>query len=853
MLKTVIKRDGSREDFTPAKINGWGEWAAKNLGAYVDWADVVMSAVGPLPDEVHSRDLQNAVIKECLERDTYAHNRMAGRLYTSVLHKDLYGDYKSANGKNSLPTIAEVHAMLADVGYMRELNYSAEEYAAIEKFIDHKRDFSYAHFQLHQIRFKYALRDRTGRQGEFESPQFVFMRMAMALAETQPAKRRLEDVRNFYDLFSRNVINAPTPNYVNLGTKLNGYASCCLYTTHDTASSLAVGDHIGYTMTVQSAGIGSNVQTRSIGDPVRGGLIKHQGKTPYYRAMQTAVSANIQNGRAGACTTYYPAFDPEVNTLVRLKNPRTPESKKIRGMDYNQMSNLFFATKVALDEPVFLFNTFTAPDLYAAFYSGDRERFAELYAKYEADDSFVKNYVPAREILLTEEKEAYETGRAYISFMDEINRHTPYVDPIYLSNLCAEIVEPTYGYDNMRQLYTDGPVATTVFRDTNGTLHRMNTVDPVYTRIFKYTISAPEVEVGMEIALAEGGPYFQVAEIVECNREPEVAMCSLAAIIITNVKNDEEYAKACYYALLMIDKCIHMSDYPLDHVGYAAKMRLAAGVGITDLAHHMARKKLKYSSLAGKEEIHRVAERHSYFVTRASLELARELGNCPWSHRTKWARGWLPIDTYNRNVDQIVQVPYQYDWEQLRAEIIEQGGIRNSALVAHMPGESSSKASGVANGLYPVRELTMIKTDNNLTTYWCAPHSDKLGRHYELAWDIPTADLIDCYAIEQKFCDQAISADLYRKITGSEKVTSTEIIANYTRMAVAGMKTRYYTNTHTAGADIERDTEGRAVGLVEMVNGDAAMAEPELSAEEAAELEAAYASDGDCGSGGCKM
>ena len=860
MLKTVIKRDGSQEPAQPAKLNGWSEWSAGEFGSYVDWVDIAMCTAKDLPEVCTSRDLMTALIKECLERDSYYHNRMAGRLYAATIHKDLYGVTlrKGKADKGKMPSVQEVHAKLQAVGYMRELDYDLAEYAEVNSYIKHSRDFKYAHYQLHHIRYKYALRNRiTGE--ELESPQFVFMRMAMALAETQPRERRMSDVKNMYELFSRNVINAPTPNYVNLGTHLNGYASCCLYTTHDTAHSLAVGDHIGYMMTVQSAGIGNNLQTRSIGDAVRGGLIKHQGKTPYYRSMQTAVSANVQNGRAGACTTYYSAFDPEVNTLVRLKNPRTPAAKQIRGMDYNQMSNLFFVEKVAKDEEVFLFNIKTAPDLHAAFYSSDTAKFKEIYDRYEKDPNFKKTYVRAREILLTEEIEAYETGRAYVSFMDEINRHTPYVDTIHSSNLCAEVVEPTEGYNDMQELYTAGPVSKVRFRDERGEIHEIMAVDPVWPVDRSYAISAAEIKRGMVLALASDksdgtkAQRYTVSEILLLQKEPEVALCSLGGIVITNVQNDAEYELAMYYTLLMVDKCIHMSDYTLPHIGYTAKNRMAAAVGIMDLAHHMARKKLKYSSPAGKEEIHRVAERHMYFAIRASLRLAKELGNCPWSHRTKWARGWLPIDTYNRNVDKIVQVPYQYDWETLRGEVVEQGGIRNSALVAFMPGESSSKASGTANGLYPVRELTMIKTDNNLTTYWCAPHSDKLGRHYELAWDISTADMIDCYGIVQKFTDQAISADLYRKITGSEKITSSEMIQNYIRMALVGMKTRYYTNTHTAGAFLEEDADGRKVGLASGVEAElAAIGASVLAQPETAEVDE-FESGRGCASGACDL
>ena len=185
---------------------------------------------------------------------------------------------------------------------MVKLNYSDEEYALCESIIDHSRDLKMAHYQLKQIRNKYSLKNKS-LGIEYETAQFVYMRMAMALAENE--KDKMDAVKNFYDFFSQHKINAPTPNFVNLGTKLNGYASCCVYTTDDNIPSLAAGDHIAYIMTSQSAGIGAHVKTRSLKEPIRKGSIEHQGKIPYYKAIVAMTGANLQNGRGGAATVHY--------------------------------------------------------------------------------------------------------------------------------------------------------------------------------------------------------------------------------------------------------------------------------------------------------------------------------------------------------------------------------------------------------------------------------------------------------------------------------------------------------------------------------------------------------------------
>ena len=522
----------------------------------------------------------------------------------------------------------------------------------------------------------------------------------------------------------------------------------------------------------------------------------------YLDSLKGAVKANLQNGRGGACTVYYSGYDPEVKMLSQLKNPMTPAAKQIRAMDYSFVSNKLMGRKASLNQDVFLFNIFTAPDLHHAFYSADQDEFERLYGLYEADPNFKKTYVNAREIILSVLNEGYETGRAYLAFADEINRHTPYKDPIYSSNLCSEIVEPTYGYEHMLDLYTSEAVGYNLVQNQFGEVMRLTVNDAVMSSRGKWDSG---LSVRQGDAFAYQGVSYQAREIKDRKEEPEVALCSLAGLVISNIHSDEEYEEAMYYALLMIDVCIHKSEYALPHVGFTAKARMAAAVGMMDLAHYLAKRKLKYSSVEGKEEIHRVAERHMYFAVKCSLRLGQELGNAPWIHRTKYADGWLPIDTYQKRVDTIVQVPLQYDWEALRGGVKANRGIRNSSLVAYMPGESSSKASATCNSIYPVRETAIMKTDGNLTIYWTAPDSDRPGYHYESAWEIPTKDMIEVYGIFQKFTDQAISADLYRKIEGSEKITTDEMFEDYRHMLRMGLKTRYYMNTHTAKAVVLDD------------------------------------------------
>lgn len=733
MLKTIVKRDGSSEPFSPNKINGWGTWAAKTLGTSVDWGSVVLDAVSQCPEECSSLQLQETLISVSLSRKTWEYNRMAGRLYAALLERLIY--------PNGRPSVKMLHSEMFDAGIMVKLDYSDAEYEDIEQIIDHKQDLKYPHYQINQIRFKYALRNKLTKK-EYETPQFVYMRMSMALAEKLPKADRLQHIKNWYGHFSHNRLNPPTPNFVNLGTKLDGYASCCLYTTADTAPSLAAGDHIAYMMTVMSAGIGSHIKTRSIGDPIRGGLIEHQGKLPYYRSMVGAISANLQNGRGGASTVYYTAYDPEVEVIQKLRHPMTPQSKRIAGCHYNFGSNKFFAKKVARNEDYSPFSYADNKELYEAQYSKDTEKFETLYSEWE---KVAKTKLNAREVFLGAATQSYETGVQYLHFTDALNKHTPFKDTIYSSNLCAEVALPTRQFNSVAELYRE-------YQEGDG----------------------------------------------------EIGLCSLAGIIVSNIENDEQYADAAYYALLMIDVCIHKSHYVFKNLETTAKSRLSAGVGILGLAHRMAKEGFAYDDQAGRNFIHTLAETHAWHLINASLRLGKELGNAPWMHKTLWPTGWLPIDTYGKRVDELITVGNKRDWDLLRKQIIENGGIRNSVVSCHMPGESSTIAAGTTNGVYPIRDLYIMKTNDTQVNHWAAPDGTKLKKNYQSAWDISTTDMIKVYAVIQKWTDQAISADLFVKIHGDQKISSTAIINDYLDLVKYSCKTRYYVNSLTSeGVDLD--------------------------------------------------
>ncbi|MFN3478536.1 MAG: ribonucleotide reductase N-terminal alpha domain-containing protein, partial [bacterium] len=293
----VTKRNGEKEKFDFSKILKWEKWASSNIED-VNIKEITLSVLNNIEDNISTQDIQLKIIQECLKKRKFNYYLLAGRLYAVYMRKKIYNEEK-----DNVPSLYKLHTFLQEKGLLRKLNYTEEEYDYIDKnIIDHNRDFNYTYIQVYQMLHKYSLSDRVNKI-LYETPQFVFIRMAMALSENE-GDTKLESVKKFYDYFSLNKINAPTPNYINLGTNHNGFISCCLYTAGDTAKSLSIGDHIAYVMTFMSAGIGSFINSRSINDPVKNGFIKHKGKLPYFKSLASAVNANLQGGRGGASTSF---------------------------------------------------------------------------------------------------------------------------------------------------------------------------------------------------------------------------------------------------------------------------------------------------------------------------------------------------------------------------------------------------------------------------------------------------------------------------------------------------------------------------------------------------------------------
>ncbi|UDW09952.1 ribonucleoside-diphosphate reductase subunit alpha [Escherichia coli] len=733
MITKVIKSDGSEVVFDPERLNKAAIFGDDGNG---NWSHIALDAYRRLYDGCTTKEVNQAIIDACISRKDEAHARMAGRVLVGQIYKEAFG------GFTKIPSLPNFYHRMVDSGYWEDMKYTGLELTALEAVIDHSKDLSYGYAVLKQFRDKYGIKDAVN-DILFESPQMMFMGMAMAVMKNMPKARRIKDVTKLYTYLSDLKINAPTPYLNGLRTGKTGYASCCVIKADDTAKSIGVAREVAYTMTVNQAGIGYYLASRSIGDGVRGNTIKHMGKLPYYRGIDAGVKENRQQSRGGSATVSFLALDPQIDELIRLRNPMTVTSKRINTMDYSVGINKSFVNRVAKNLDWMLVSYKDAPQLHDGMFTMTMEEFDSEVDKIAKDASIPKTWIKARDLAIEIITQRTETGRLYVYWTDEMNRHTPFKEIIYSSNLCCEISLPTKGYSDMRNL-------------------------------FKYD--------------AEDG---------------EVALCFLASLVAGRVK-PEEYEDVAYYTVLMIDNVMDIMTYPYENMESTVKKRRSIGVGITNVAHYIATHRVPYGSPESKQLVHDLAELHSYSLHKASLRLAKERGVCEWIGKTKYPSGWLPIDTYNKAIDSVVEDPtLKQDWESLRKEIIDFGGIRNSVLEAYMPNESSSLATNTTNGIYPVRDHVIFKKSPQGQVLFIVPDYEELKDYYTSAWDTPTNDMIDIYALFQKFTGQTISADLYLDYTKQKdgKISMKEQLGYLIKATKVGMKTWYYLNSKVGAGD----------------------------------------------------
>jgi ribonucleoside-diphosphate reductase alpha chain len=622
--------------------------------------------------------------------------------------------------------------------------YSDDEWEKINTFIKHDRDENLTYVAMEQLRGKYLCQNRVS--GEiFETPQMCYILIAASLFQDYPVSSRLQWVKDYYDAISLHDISLPTPVMAGVRTPQRQFSSCVLIETDDSLDSINATAAAVVKYVSQKAGIGiGGGSIRAIGSPIRKGDAYHTGIIPFYKHFQSAVKSCSQGGvRGGAATIYYPVWHLEVEDMLVLKNNKGTEENRVRHMDYGVQFNKLMYERLITGGDITLFSPADVPGLYEAFFA-DQDKFRELYETAERNTRLRKKTVKASDLFSAFMEERKNTGRIYLQNVDNANDHgafLPELAPIRQSNLCAEIDLPTKP-----------------LKDLN---------DP----------------------------------------EGEISLCTLSAINWGNIRTPADFERVCRLAVRGLDALLSYQNYPILAAQLSTEKRRPLGVGIINFAYWLAKHDLTYQNIDadGLALVDEWAEAWSYYLIKASADLATEFGAPSGNMETKYGHGITPNQTYKKDLDELIPHVERMDWDTLRAQL-KDTGIRNSTLMALMPSETSAQIANATNGIEPPRSLISVKQSKHGVLKQVVPEFKRLKNKYDLLWDQQSPEgYLKIMAVLQKYIDQGISINTsYNPIFfDDEKIPMSTMLQHMLMFYKYGGKQLYYFNTNDGQGELD--------------------------------------------------
>jgi ribonucleoside-diphosphate reductase alpha chain len=581
------------------------------------------------------------------------------------------------------------------------------------------------------------------------------MLIAMTLFSKYDKETRLEYVKAYYDAISTFEISLPTPVMAGVRTPQRQFSSCVLIETDDSLDSINATTSAVVKYVSQKAGIGIGAGAiRAIGSPIRSGDATHTGVIPFYKLFQSAVKSCSQGGVRGGAATLY---YPIWHTEIE----DMLVLKNNKGTEENRVRHMDYGVQFnkLMYERLLTggdITLFSPHDVPGLYdaFFADQDKFKELYETAERNTRIKKRSVKAMDLFSAFATERKDTGRIYLMNVDHANTHGAFVED----------------------------------------------VAPVKQSNLCCEINLPTK------------PLTSVDDA-----EGEISLCTLSAINWGVIKDFKQMQRVCNLAVRGLDALLDYQSYPVLAAQLSTMKRRPLGIGIINFAYWLAKNDSTYQD-PNLELIDEWAEAWSYFLIKASADLAVEKGECPGTVETKYGRGLTPNQTYKKEVDELVKHQERQDWKGLRKQLKETG-IRNSTLMALMPAETSAQISNSTNGIEPPRSYISVKQSKHGVLKQVVPGYPRLKNKYDLLWDQKSPEgYLKIMAVLQKYIDQGISVNTSYNPEhyDDEKVPMSVLIKDIITFYKYGGKQLYYNNTNDGQGELDTEQKLDALEITEV-------------------------------------
>jgi ribonucleoside-diphosphate reductase alpha chain len=749
---TVVKRSGHRE---PLALEKWQTQIAKVCAGIADVSQSMVEIKAQLHfyDGITTKEIDGITLRAIVDLIDVESNPDVGHTnYQYVAGKQRLSMLrKDVYGSYDPPHLYDIVKTNVATGlYTPELLewYSEDDWNRMHDMIDHAKDESYSYAAVEQLIEKYLVKNRSTGQ-TYETPQVRYMvAAATVFHKEEPNTARMRYIKEYYTAASDGLFTLATPVLAGLGTPTKQFSSCVLIRSDDDLDSIFASGEMMAKYASKRAGIGLEIgRLRPLGSPIRGGEIMHTGMIPFLKKWFGDLRSCSQGGiRNASATVFYPIWHLQFDDLIVLKNNQGTEETRVRHMDYGVVLSAFFWRRFKNKENITFFDPNQVPDLYEAFYK-DTALFETLYVKYEKDSSLRKKTMAAEEVFKSGIlKERTDTGRIYLVFIDNVMDQGPF--------------------------------------------------DPEYHTIYQSNLCC-------EILLPTR-PFKRLDD-----EEGRIALCTLGSINWGAFRHPEDMRRACRVLQRSLCNILDYQDFLSIQSQLSNDEIQPLGIGITNLAYWHAKRGLEYGEKDALAEVKSWMEHQAYYLTEATVELAKERGRCRDSDKTRYGKGIFPWELRAKGVNELTDFTPDpaLDWNTLRGNM-RAYGVRNATLMAVAPVESSSVVINSTNGIEMPMSLISVKESKAGSLTQVVPEYHKLKNKYQLMWaQKDCVGYLKTAAVLAAYIDQSISTNTFYNPAhfADRKVPTTLIAKNLMQAHHWGIKTFYYSLINKQGAKAAKE------------------------------------------------
>ena len=759
----IIKRDGREEPYNEEKLRKVINWATEGKEAFTN--QILEGLNIKINDKMKIEVLYDELINTAVNMISPLYpiyDTIAEKLYLMKIYKETCGLKKIGSYphiKNFLKKGIKYKIYDKDIIKL----FTDKELDKINSMIEPDRDLLFTYKGLAIFYKKYC--KNIGNK-KLELPQITYMAAAMFSFYDDYYKgnnkdkleisknERLKYIKRTYDMLSKHEVTFATPRIANSMTVKAQLASCILNTPDDDTWSLNQTDSNMALYSKFSGGIAYDASyIRASGSTIQTNRGRSDGPIPFIKRVEQTISSFNQGGvRKGACVITFPWWHLDVLDLIMLKDAGGTEDTRARKLVYSIRISNIFRERVNKDGYVTLFDPKETPLLNEEY----GEKFNVAYMYYESKSSIRKKKIKAKDLLFQILKVRQETGNLYLTFVDNINEQNMVNKFVGASNLCQEIVIPSYPSKLIKE---------------------------------KYVIN-------------EDGEY----EIIQRKKSGEIGICNLVSInLMSWVGFTPEKKKSfCYTLLRGCDNIIDTQFYPVKEGEIANKKNRPIGIGVINYANLLASNKLKYTDKEALEFTNQIFDDLYYHIYEASNILSKERGPYKTFNESKWKEGLTPfhISLLNKNKNNKLDVKLDKEkWDKL-AEEIKTSGVRFSFHGAIAPTATSGKSVSATESIEPIVDLFFVE-EGIQTLPSLVPNIKKNRQYYERCWAIPAKTIIELAAVRQRYIDQSQSLNLYYVKPDSAK----ELWEDIQYAMDLGLKTLYYMKTPKSNFELEEVCE----------------------------------------------